>query len=348
MIAASPNRTDRALAAQLFKRAGEELRSRRPHQAIPLFRGAEDSGYDADSCAAGRWNCHMLLGDFEAAWEESDEIARRGNPDPHRFWNGQSFDGKRVLVRCLHGLGDTIQFIRYAPLVRREAKTLIIEAQPRLRPLMECCGLAGSIITWGEPEPEWDLQIEVMELPRIFRATVSSIPASVPYLRIPAASRLRETRHVRVGLVWASGGFNPARSIPLKTLSGICSAPGIEFCSFQAGPERCELAACPVPIEDWDEKTNSVLEAARSLADIDLLITVDTMMAHLAGALGRPVWTLLPYDADWRWMLNRSDSPWYPSMRLFRQASREDWNSVVKDVRNSLEGYTGAGPGRVK
>ncbi|MDQ2774006.1 MAG: ADP-heptose--LPS heptosyltransferase [Acidobacteriota bacterium] len=324
------------IGPQLFGQAEEELRLREAERALILYEKAEKTGYDADSCAAARWTCHMLRGDFESAWKESDAIARRGNPDPNRFWDGQPFTGRRVLIRCLHGLGDTIQFIRYAELIRHQARSLTIEAQPGLKPLFESCGLADHVITWEEPEPPWDQQVEVMELPRIFRTTIDSIPAGIPYLRIPGTPRVRNHATLRVALVWASSRFNPARSIPLRTLADICKNPGVEFCSFQGGPEREELTGCALNIQDWDERTNNILGAAHSLGEVDLLITADTMMAHLAGALGRPVWILLPYEGDWRWMLNRSDSPWYPTMRLFRQAEPGDWDSVVEEVQGAL------------
>src|SRR5581483_7117340 len=124
----------------------------------------------------------MLAGDFESAWLESDAIARRGNPDPHRYWDGRPIDGRKVLLRCLHGLGDTIQFIRYARHIRERARSFAVEAQPRLKPLLIESRIAAHVFTWGEPEPEWDQQIEVVELPRIFRATVHTIPNDVPYL----------------------------------------------------------------------------------------------------------------------------------------------------------------------
>jgi hypothetical protein len=321
---------------QLFQKAEEELRSRAIERALILYDEAEEMGYDADSCAAGRWTCHMLRGDFESAWRESDAIARRGSPDPNRFWDGQPFAGRRVLIRCLHGLGDTIQFIRYAAPIRRQASSLTIEAQPGLKPLFESCGLADHVITWGEPEPAWDQQVEVMELPRIFRTTIDSIPADIPYLRIPGTPRERDHAPLRVALVWASSRFNPARSIPLRALADLCEQPGVEFYSFQGGPERDELIGCGISIRDWDKWTNNILGAARSLEEVDLLITADTMMAHLAGALGKPVWMLLPYEGDWRWMLNRSDSPWYPTMRLFRQAEPGDWASVIEEVQGAL------------
>ncbi len=120
-----------------FQRAEKELRALRIHEALHLFTLAEQANHNPDSCAAARWTCHMLMGNFEFAWRESDSIAKRGQPDPHRFWDGRPFAGRSVLMRCLHGLGDTIQFCRYAPLIRSEAKTLVIEAQPALKALLQ-------------------------------------------------------------------------------------------------------------------------------------------------------------------------------------------------------------------
>ena len=157
---------------ELFLKAGEQLAARRVGQALELYRRAEAAGYDVDQCAAGRWDCHMLAGHFELAWRESDAIAQRGTPDPHRFWDGRPLTGRRVMLRCLHGLGDTLQFIRYAPLIRKDAKSLTIEAQPKLKRLLEQSQLADCVTTWGEFGPPWDQQVEVMELPLIFRTTL--------------------------------------------------------------------------------------------------------------------------------------------------------------------------------
>lgn len=281
----------------------------------------------------------MLLGDFETAWKESDAISRRGNPDPHRFWDGQSFEGRNVLIRCLHGLGDTLQYIRYAPLVREKAATVTVEAQPLLKSLLDQANIADRVITWGEPEPFWDQQIEIVELPRVFRSTVNSIPRRTPYIRAPVATGDRtfhEKSPMRIGLVWASGTFNPARSIPLENLSVLFDMPA-SFFSFQAGEDRFDLDLRTAQVTDLYAEGQSVLETAIHLNTMDLLITVDTMTAHLAGAMGLNVWTLLPYACDWRWMLQRQDSPWYPTMRLFRQPAPGDWKGVVGDVMIALD-----------
>jgi hypothetical protein len=325
---------------QLFTRAIDQLERMRVEEALRLFVRAEQAGYDPDSCAAGRWDCHMLLGDFEAAWRESDSIAQRGNPDPHRFWNGQPFANRHVLIRCLHGLGDTLQFIRYVPLLREQARSVAIEAQPTLKSLLEHARIADQVITWGEPEPPWDQQIEIIELPRIFRTTVKSIPNHAPYINLRSAREAdanRRKRPLRVGLVWASSTYNPQRSIPLRALSELFSLPQVSFFSLQVGPQQAELEPWSRQIPNLYSGSPCILPMAETVQAMDLVITVDTMMAHLAGAIARPVWTLLPYQSDWRWMLHREDSPWYPTMRLFRQKCPGDWGSVVRQLKRALQ-----------
>lgn len=336
------------LPQQLLDEARERLSKMEVSEACQAFHLAEQAGYDPDSCAGGRWICHALTGDLEAAWRESDAIAQRGLPDPHRFWNGQPLDGRHVLVRCLHGLGDTLQYVRYAPLIREKAASLTIEAQPLLKSLLQESGVADAVITWGDREPYWDQQVEIVELPRIFRTTLDSIPSSIPYIRVPSAkvgSPVRERKETRVGLVWASGAFNPLRSLPLEALADLFEIPGFSFFSFQAGEERAQLSPWAHRLENLYQEGQSVLQTAMSLKTMDLLITVDTMMAHLAGAMGINVWTLLPFACDWRWMMHREDSPWYPTMRLFRQSLPGDWNGVALRVGKALRAYS---PGSTK
>jgi len=314
------------------------LAERLVDQALARFDQAEKEGYDSDACGAGRWTCHMLKGDFELAWRESDGISSRGKPDPNRYWDGTDFGGKRVLIRCLHGLGDTLQFIRYAPLIRERALRLTVEAQPSLAPFLRECLLADEVITWSDRAPSWDQQIEVVELPRLFRTTLDSIPAQIPYLKFPRSEPRRghQNRAFRVGLVWASSIFNPARSVPLSQLEPVFSMAGVQCFSLQAGAERAELSECRTEIPDVCGEIPDVMITARAILTLDLVITVDTMVAHLAGGLGCPVWTLLPCAGDWRWMLNRSDSPWYPTMRLFRQPQPGDWKTVVSQIVQEL------------
>lgn len=326
-------------ACDAFRQAEEQLKLRHIEVACNHFNEAECLGFDADACASGRWTCHMLAGNFEAGWSESDQIERRKNPDPNRFWTGAPLNGRRVLIRCLHGLGDTIQYGRYISSLRTIARSVTLESQPPLKPLLTISQIADQVITWGEPEPSWDEQIEIIELPRIFRATAGTIPRQIPYLRTRLeGSRKRDAGDglLKVAIVWAGSPFNPGRSVPLRKLEPLLSIPGTQIASLQGEPDRADLATIGFSIPDLYESSGSILSAAETLQSLDLLITVDTMMAHLAGSLGVPCWTLLPFEADWRWLLDRTDSPWYPSMRLFRQKVQGCWEPVIEQVSEQL------------
>ena len=326
-------------ATHAFETALKALSRRDLDEALALLQRAELLGHDADECAAGRWECFMLAGQFERAWSESDHIAGRGKPDPHRLWDGLPFTGKRVLIRCLHGLGDAIQFARYAKLVRREASHVIVQTHPELVPLMQHADGVDEAVTWPDsPSLQWDQQIEVMELPRAFRTTLATVPHEVPYIRLPQSVQERalpealQTGAPRIALQWGSGWWNEARSLALAELAPLLECTGFDYFTLQMGEARRQLESLPGGYRIHDIATPDVLEAAARLMKIDLLITVDTMMAHLGGALGRPVWLLLPYEADWRWMVDRDDSPWYPTMTLFRQSAPGDWGTVVQAV----------------
>lgn len=315
-----------------FFRAGAALEARRIDEALAELTIAEQGGFDLDQCAAARWDCWMFLGHFDRAWAESTAIAARGNPDPHRFWNGEALENKHVILRCLHGLGDTIQFIRYAPMIRAIASSLVVEAHPELTRLLECVQGIDQVVTWGADSPaivpHWDTQIEVTELPRLFATTVNSIPANIPYIQLPRRSQhLSRRERRRVGVVWSSSQWNPARSVPVELLASTLNALDWEVFSLQHGPDRHRFPAL--------RSEGDVLDTALDMQDLDLIVSADTMAAHLAGALARPVWVLLPFEADWRWMLERSDSPWYPTMTLFRQDSPGDWESALRKLHRA-------------
>ncbi len=289
----------------------------------------------------------MLLGKFEEAWRVSEQIAARGKPDPHALWDGRPLAGKRVMIRCLHGYGDAIQFVRYAQLIRREARSVILQTHPELVYLLRELPYVDDVISWAEDQSKtnaWDQQLEVMELPRVFRTTLPTIPAAVPYLFVGEARRKRSlaalgtARGPRVGILWRASNWNPARSLPLSTLAPVLRTPGVSFYSFQRGEGRAELADCAFAhrIHDTAPHSPDIADTAADLLHMDLLVTVDTMAAHLAGALAKRVWMLLPYHADWRWMLDRRDSPWYPTMRLFRQPAPGDWHAPINEVAREL------------
>ncbi len=298
------------------------------------------SGATAEVLGAS-WFRAMRRGDLAAAWEASDAILRAhaGVPCWHRprheqwVWDGTPLNGKRVLVRCYHGLGDTIQFIRYLPLVKQVAAETVVWAQPALLPLLRTADGIDRLepLHDGAFEGEYDVDVEVMELAHVFRSTIDTLPNTVPYLHADPAPLGRDGR-LAVGLVWRAGDWDERRSIPFHLLAPLAQIPGVDFHVLQRGPA---LDECPA---DFGTRSGAddVLEAARVIRALDLVITVDSMPAHLAGALGVPVWTLLMHEPDWRWMLDREDSPWYPTMRLFRQRAPGDWAPVIRRVASEL------------
>jgi hypothetical protein len=285
---------------------------------------------------------HMRRGEFEAAWAISDAAlnARVGVPCWHLprhlqyVWDGTPLAGRRIMVRCYHGLGDTIQFIRYIPLVKALASEVSAWVQPKLLPLLRT--MHG--IDWllplddGMPDMAYDVDVEVMELPHVLRTTLATIPDEIPYLQVEPVPLPRQGR-LAVGLTWRAGEWDARRSVPFALLAPLKEVSGITWYVLQHGPGLTEwrpgFGILPV--------TKNLYEEARLMRALDLVISVDTMSAHLAGALGVPVWTLLPAGADWRWMENRADSPWYPTMRLFRQVQQGVWEPVITHVVAALE-----------
>jgi hypothetical protein len=312
------------------------------------------------------WIRRMRRGEFESAWRLSDAVLRSGYPArcnhlPRHFqsvWDGRPLDGRRVLIRCYHGLGDTIHFIRYAPLVNSRASEVILLAQSELIPLLRTARGIDRLTTLdaGDNGLEYDIDIEVMELPHVFRTTLATIPAEVPYLFVPDAkpSRGRSAKgkagmtslcpfergkgegradnKLHVGIVWAAGDWDPRRSIPPEVLAPLGDIPGIELHAFQRGAALSDSPSWCALTPQWHD----ILEEVRLMRALDLMISVDSLPAHLAGALAVPVWTLLHREADWRWLEKRNDSPWYPTMRLFRQECGGDWVSVIARVAHEL------------
>jgi hypothetical protein len=325
------------------------------------------------------WMDAMLRGDFAAAWEISDAVLRERAGQPcwelprhlQWIWNGTPLDGKRVLIRCYHGLGDTLQFIRYAPLVRARAAEVIVWAPPALLPILATMQGIDRLAPLhdGAFEGDYDIDVEVMELPHLFHTTLETIPAEVPYLHAeplaladdrdtvgplvrrgsspaagaqertatgpaPVTTRTPSSTHQRVGIVWRAGDWDERRSIPFELIRPLADIPNVRLCVLQrdVAPNEEDRRFIRLP------HVNDILGTARLMRALDLVITVDSMTAHLAGALAVPVWTLLPKQCDWRWMSSRSDSPWYPTMRLFRQQRDGDWPAVVAVVIAGLCG----------
>jgi len=298
---------------------------------------------------ADAWMREMRRGDWEAAWRISDEIrARRRGLEPrdsqtgqwlprHQqwVWDGSPLVAKHVLVRCYHGLGDTIQFVRFVPLLKRCAARVTVLGQAQLLPLLETVRGIDTLLEL-EDEPctaEREVDIEIMELPHALRTTLSTLPATVPYLHLESKPRSPPARgRPRVGLVWQAGGWDTNRSITPALMATLTSIETIHFRILQRGPG---LGAWHSPTAEVP-LIHGILDEAGELASLDLLVCVDTLSAHLAGALGVPTWLLLPVHADWRWMEGREDTPWYPTMRLIRQSRAGDWESVIARVGREL------------
>jgi tetratricopeptide (TPR) repeat protein len=315
------------------------------------------------------WNRSQLLltlGDFRRGWQEYEwrwqcepqKSARRHFPVPE--WNGDDPTGRTILVHAEQGLGDTIQFCRYVPLLAARGARVLFLCPPELRTLMSSLQDISELLSDANSLPAFDLHAPLLSLPRLF-GTMSNnqIPASVPYLRAEAQrveawkKRLGHSRPLRVGLVWAGnpGHLNDAaRSLALSQFAPLAALSGkVEFFSLQKGPRAAQTAAAPLPLTDFAPNLHDFADTAALLENLDLLITADTGAAHLAGALGRPVWCLIPFRPDWRWQIGRDDSPWYPSMRLFRQPAIGDWPSVIERVARELASRVAAplpaGPG---
>ncbi len=326
------------------------LTARHVRPAIAALDWAEAAGADPDRCAGARWHCWMLLGEMEHAWRESDAICARGRCATQRFWDGSDPAGKRVMVRSLHGFGDAVQNLRFLPALRRQAARVILEVAPELLGLARHSAGADEVVTWGggapHVAPAYDMQVEITELPYLLRCAEPELAQGGAYLRLP--DQLRQAAGqvfspdgsaARIGVAWSSSQWDTSRSIPFEAFRTILSYPGAALWSLQTAVENRPWRGLSAE-QQWPLRVSgegSAEQTAAAIAEMDLVVTVDTFVAHLAGALGRPVWLLLKHDADWRWGLDRSDTPWYPAMRLFRQRERGEWNAVLAEVRQELD-----------
>ncbi|MCC6395585.1 MAG: tetratricopeptide repeat protein [Bacteroidetes bacterium] len=297
---------------------------------------------------------HLLNGDWEQGWEEYEWRWQLPDPPDRRtfdtpVWDGTPPGGRKLLVHCEQGLGDAIQFIRYAPLLGAQGAHVLVEAPAALAGLFRTLQGIEKVIPRGEPWPVHDAHCSVLSLPRLARTRPDNVPAAVPYLSVPEtlasfwkANLEQDPRGTRIGLAWFGSRTHDndrKRSLSLDALKPLLAMKGAVF--YNLHQERLDPRLLPetgAPFVDHSEDFQDVLATAGLLSQLDLVITVDTMVAHLAGALGKPVWVLLPFAPDWRWMLGRDDSPWYPEMRLFRQSHPGDWDGVIERVVRELSG----------
>ncbi len=307
----------------------------------------------------------LTLGHFTEGWREYEwRLQQRGAEYPtfaQPLWTGSPLHRQTLLIYAEQGLGDTIQFVRYLPLLAEahpEAQ-ILFRCQGSLVELLRSCVQLPQVqvISETDPLPPFDCHLPLLSLPQRLGTTLETIPARIPYLASPGSgpSWLGDfpqlfQKPMKVGLVWASGKrANPElnriqrlKSCPLELLLPPLQMPSIQCVSLQVGEDLTPLRSLleQHQVLEWGSRFHSFVDTAAAVAQLDLVISVDTAVAHLAGAMGKPVWVLLPFAADWRWLLNRQDSPWYPEvMRLFRQAVPGDWTGVLEQVRVALQDW---------
>lgn len=300
-----------------------------------------------------RYNLALALlqhGDLRQGFTEYEWRWQLPHHPPRNFsqalWHGSNLQGQKILLHAEQGLGDTIQFIRYAPLVARRDGYVIVECQAPLIQLLATVPGINQLVAQGETLPQFDVHLPLLSLPHRLGTTLETIPAQIPYVSPPASHHLKldapQGTLLKVGIAWAGSPKNPNnrhRSLDVAHFLTLLNISGVAFYSLQKEPPAAELDRLgdnKKRIHDLSKQLHDFTDTAAVVAQLDLVITVDTSVAHLGGALGKPVWVLLNFDPDWRWLLGRETSPWYPSIRLFRQDSPGNWQDVFARVGESL------------
>jgi tetratricopeptide (TPR) repeat protein len=290
----------------------------------------------------------LMLGEFEEGWKEFEwrlrmpQWTRLGRDFSQARWTGQDARGKTILLISDARFGDAMHLIRYAPLVAERGATVLLECQAELAPLLSRVHGISAVFVRGERLPAFDWQTPLLSLPLVFGTTMKTIPANVPYLSAPPdriarwAKRLAGDSSFKVGLVWAGSAGQDARSCPLATFAPLAAIPGVAFYGLQKGPESNQPVPPDLRLIQMGDELHDFADTAALVSNLDLVISVDTSIVHLAGGLGRSVWTLISFNPGFQWLRDRTDSPWYPTMRLFRQPSAEDWHSVIARVIEAL------------
>jgi Tfp pilus assembly protein PilF len=297
----------------------------------------------------------LLHGDYARGWPEFEWrfgcAGLPARPFPRPLWNGAPLGGRTIMIHCEQGLGDTFQFLRYLPLVKERGGRVVLVCQPAIKAFLSPMGLADTVVAQGESIPAFDCHAPLLSLPRIFGTRVDTIPASVPYIRPdPSAiarwrNRLAPMTGFKVGIAWQGSSKyrkDRERSFPLHHFTSMAALPTVQLISLQKGSGREQLAEAQSALaildftDELDEATGPFCDTAALMTSLDLVITPDTVHAHLAGALGVRTWVALSQVPHWPWLLNRTDSPWYPSARVFRQPDRGDWNAVFQAMTSAL------------
>lgn len=297
----------------------------------------------------GRAQCYLTLGELTRGWPGFEFRGPAIRNFTHYQWDTADLSGKRIVLRAEWGLGDCIQFIRYAQLIKARGGSVIAQTYEPLVPLFKRCPCLDCVVTVGQEFPEHDIQVPLLSLPYTFNTTLSTIPRDIPYLfadetLIEQWRDYFDPEYINIGLCWHGSGDPQApahinKNIPIDVIMQLADIPGVRLYSLQ---QQTGLDALPdnAPIEFFDASFDAThgrfMDTAAVMMHLDFVITVDTSIAHLAGALGVSTYVLLPYKADWRWMNDRTDSPWYPTMKLFRQSKPGDWQSALDQIKKFL------------
>jgi tetratricopeptide (TPR) repeat protein len=326
-------------------------------EALSSFRKAQKVRPDFVDAHRNELQLYLLAGDFRKAWWKCDQLPKRDpSAPPSRKFAKPSWDGlellcnKTILVHGDAGHDDTIQFCRYVPLLARRGAHVIVEVEKPLRDLVASVAGVAQVASNEDAPAVFDLHCPLFGLPRAFATTLSTVPATTPYLWPPTQMAAKWERLLAakkrpwIGFIWSDDAphVKDRSSIELRTFLKLLDVDATFVCAQRdmSGSDAAHLKARP-DILTFGEALSDFSEAAGLLSCLDLLISVDSVMAHLAGALGIPVWVLLQYTPDWRWLIDREDSPWYPTARLFRQRRHDDWNEVVARVAVELQRFVG-------
>jgi tetratricopeptide (TPR) repeat protein len=325
----------------------------RPREALDIYHQTLTLQPNFPQAHMSTGMVNLLLGNFPNGWTEYEWRKKcphvpmqRNLPQPQ--WTGDNPHGKTILLHWEQGFGDTIHFIRYAPLLAKLGAKVIVKCQPQLLTLITRVDGISSIAAKEQLLPPFDLQCPLLSLPIAFGTTLETIPAQIPYLSAPPdratawSERIGPTDgRLRVGLAWAGQPKhrnNRRRSMQLDQFAPLAQIKSARFFSLQkSAPTSSPITPPPgMDFTNWTSDLSDFSETASLIANLDLVISVDTSVAHLAAAMGKPVWLLLPFVPDWRWMLDRTDSPWYPTMKLFRQPAIGDWATVIANITRAL------------
>jgi hypothetical protein len=338
---------DRRTRAALFTSL---IKSKAWDRLYTIWMAMTEKDMDPATARFEKAMIHLLFGELEQGWEQyesrfdlpRDPISRMPFAQP--LWDGSPFPGRTLLLHWEQGFGDTLMFIRYAAQAHALGGRVVVLAQAPLLSVLRGCPGVDQWLGPADPLPPFDLHLPLLSLPRVLRTRQDTIPAPIPYLRVPSPSRgtpVRPSDHLKVGLVWAGSQVHKhdfLRTLPPEALATLATVPGVDWYSLQVG----YLDAPPWPLPDLAPHLKDFSDTARALDKLDLLISVDTAVAHLAGAMGRPVWLMIPLMPDWRWRLEGATSPWYPTLRLFRQTHFNDWTAVIESIHRELTSLAAA------